>query len=122
MNYDPAFLKTGRRHPAGTERRLRGLVWMRWTLADIAAATGLKEGPLKWLIKGKAGYVSNQAYEAVKRFYDANWMRDGGSQAAREWAVRERFAPPSAWSEHTIDDPKATPLGVDQRIYEEAAG
>ena len=94
---------------------------MRWTPADIAANTGLKEGPLKWLIKGKAGYVSERIYEAVKRFYDANWNRDGGSKEARDWAIRERFAPPSAWSEHTIDNPKAKPRGVDPQIYEEAA-
>lgn len=123
VRYDPAFLPTGLRHPAGTERRLRGLVWMRWDPADIAAGTGLGAPLLERIIAGHAGHISSRVYEAVRRFYEVSWNRDGGSAAARDRAIAERFAPPSAWSEGAIDNPKAKPQGVDPRIYEpEAAG
>lgn len=99
--------------PTGTIRRLQALQWMGWPAKDIADRIGYKPGTI-WTVKYRGGLSARFALKVAKVF-DELCMTSGPSAHVAARARRCGYAPPAAWDDHTIDDPKAKPEGVRRR-------
>lgn len=100
---------------AGTQRRIRALMWMGWSSTAIARHGGWNAGiSVQQLLRRR--WVSRETAARINRAYDALSMRFGPSTWTRTYAARSGWAPPLAWDDdpgpHYIDDPAARPSGV----------
>lgn len=94
----------------GTRRRLQALMWMGWPMATVAARIGVSEG---WLYSlRRAATVPARLALLVHGVYGELAAVPGPSRVAAGKARARGYAPPAAWDEDTIDDPKARPRGV----------
>lgn len=93
----------------GTRRRLRALQAMGWRLRDINALTGHDIGAL---VRDNYTVVRASIAARVADVYDDLWDKPGPSDVTRQRALVRGFAPPMAWDDECIDDPKARPLGI----------
>lgn len=94
----------------GTRRRLHALQAMGWRLRDINALTGHEIGAL---VRDHYTVVRASIAAAVADVYDDLWDKPGPSDVTRQRALVRGFAPPMAWDDDRIDDPKARPVGVE---------
>lgn len=100
----------------GTQRRLQALVTLGWSIGQISAHTGIDRQPLDKAIHG--GAISVGTREGVRQAYDRLWNaappetnqreRIAASRSRRRAALN-RWAPPMAWDDDTIDDPATGP-------------
>jgi transposase len=95
----------------GTFRRIRALSAIGYAFAEQAEILGM--GVREFCRKAsQQRYVSPDTERAVKAMYDKFSMtpstRTGWGRAVQR-ARRESWAPPLAWDDETIDDPKAKP-------------
>ncbi|OLT13047.1 hypothetical protein BJF79_03875 [Actinomadura sp. CNU-125] len=98
---------------AGTVRRLQALGCLGHPQADLAARLGVRPDHLGRI--RRTGRVSAGVARKVRALYDELWkVRPEGKAADRARLAARRFgwAPPMAWDDDRIDDPKAKPAGV----------
>lgn len=95
----------------GTYRRCEALLWMGWPWAEINRRVGLKPYTLATL-RTRGEPVSFRVAQAVAAVYEELSHLPGPSKQTATKARRAGYAPPLAWDEDTIDDPKARPAGV----------
>ncbi|GGM55732.1 hypothetical protein GCM10012275_28560 [Longimycelium tulufanense] len=96
----------------GTQRRVRALMRMGWTTEEVARRAGIKVRTLRTVIS--RGGMSYNIHLRVARVYDELSHTPGPSGGAAGKARHLGYAPPLAWDDDTIDDPNATPQGVER--------
>lgn len=89
----------------GTTRRVQALMAIGWRKPDLATA-GI---PSAQLVTRARSHVTAATWRQVGEVYDRLSMTPGPSASARERATRRGYAPPLAWDEDALDDPRATP-------------
>jgi hypothetical protein len=94
----------------GSRRRIEALQTLGWGYEQLAAAGPLSERSL-WNAANYATIGIEKA-QRIAELYDRLSMTPGPSKRARMRAQRKLFAPPLAWSEGSIDDPNAEPMGA----------
>ncbi len=97
---------------AGTRRRVEALATLGWSHPAIAAVAGLHQQTLTNAVCDPTRVAAATA-QAVVHAYDRLRYRRRDDRAGawvRTRAQRRGFAPPDAWTRHTIDDPQARPL------------
>ena len=106
----------------GAMRRLQALAAIGWTMTRLSRETGVAAGSLYTVLR--TGRCSAPIWRAISDAYDAFWNRpplpQGRGTARHITTAIERaraagWAPPLAWDDDTIDDPKACPSGVRRR-------
>lgn len=95
----------------GTYRRCEALLWMGWPWAEIDRRVGLKRYTLATL-RARGEPVSFRVAQAVAAVYAELSHLPGPSRMTATKARRTGHAPPAAWDDDTINDPKARPSGV----------
>lgn len=103
--------------PAGTQRRLQALMARSWAMQAIAHETGLRAPQLARALENPATITPKLA-DGVIAAYDQLWDKTPPratpaqqelAEAAEATAQLRGWAPPLAWDEEHIDDPKAKP-------------
>jgi plasmid maintenance system antidote protein VapI len=94
----------------GTRRRVEALGRMGWTARSVSEAVGLQPGSLSQILW--RGTVSFATAHRIAEFYQRNSGTFGGNGTWARRAARLGYAPPAAWDDDTIDDPRAKPQGV----------
>jgi len=106
----------------GTRRRLQALMVNGWPAAGLAARIGLDATSLSRIADGAQDEVTGATADAVAHLYDRLWDwfpppdtpgARAEAAATRALARRRHWAPALAWDDDRIDDPTATPQGVD---------
>lgn len=107
--------------PTGAMRRVRALTAIGWGLNRIAAESGVNEQTLRDVLYGRP--ILERTARRVQAVYQRLWDQRpdtstphlaSGVTRTRRWAARNGWAPPLAWDDDTIDDPAATPQGVER--------
>lgn len=96
---------------AGTRRRVQALAWMGWPNAEVAVRAGTTARTLATLIP-PSRQISFALSMQVKAVYDELSGKPGPSKVAARKARELGHAPPAAWDDESIDNPKARPRGV----------
>ena len=114
-------LADGKRIDAtGTRRRLQALCTLGWSQAKLSTRSGVGELRISQVING-APEVHVATARKINALYDQLWDQHAprGSQsekiayASTTRRAREKgWAPPLAWDEHTIDNPRKKPQGL----------
>lgn len=92
----------------GAHRRVAALVFMGWSLDDIAAMTGADAAAL--LFRPHLWQqVNRDVHESVARVFARLEMTPGPCDETRRWARRAGYVSPLAWDEDQLDDPEAAP-------------
>ena len=99
---------TSRRDSIGTARRIRALVAIGYTQAELAREVGMHESWICKLAKGDRAQANSATVTRVTEVYNRLSMTPGSSDRARRHALRHGWPPPLAWEEDEIDDPTAT--------------
>lgn len=97
----------------GLTRRVRALAAIGYTDVEIAASAGMRQCNLWKYFSGTAVWARRDTYVRMDAAYrqlvaqprPSGWVSD----RARRRAVKRGWAPPGAWVESSIDDPKASP-------------
>lgn len=95
----------------GTQRRVEALSAMGWTRKEVARRADLADSTLHPAKLNKNVWFSTE--HAVKSIYEQlRWQSSSGQRAEQTRAIARRlgYAPPWAWKNGTIDDPKKNPL------------
>lgn len=96
----------------GARRRVEALMWNGWTRRQIfREALGWMDGTPHDF----GEHVLLRTHEEIVKYYEQRWHIPGPSKRTRTIARRAGYAPPGAWDDETIDDPKARPKGVSRR-------
>lgn len=107
----------------GARRRLRALHCLGWTEHLLAEVSTRPWAELAPALSGTS--VTAEVHEEIVRLFDALSMQipeDSPDVAStRELARASRWAPPLAWDDDTIDNPRARPLGVGRERLESVA-
>lgn len=91
----------------GTHRRLQALAVIGWGTRQLAEQVGVTPTAVKqWMRRDR---VQPQTAARVAELYDRLWPTPGPSAKAAAWARRQRWAPPLAWDDDSIDNPDARP-------------
>jgi hypothetical protein len=96
---------------AGTRRRVQALSWMGWPCTEVAVRAGMPVSTLRTLIL-PSRQISYTLARRVAAVYDLLSLTPGPSKGAAAKARQLGFAPPMAWDDDRIDDPKTRPRGV----------
>lgn len=116
-----AVIPRARVTPIGVTRRIRALTALGYSTRQIAVAAGVNVSTVKDYRAGVAPGVVRARVMRIVAAYDSLSMtpapaRDRHSKAsvtrARTVAAAQGWAPPLAWNEGTIDDPRAQPEGA----------
>ena len=95
----------------GAVRRVQALMAMGWSHQELDRA-GVPNTAR--LLTGTGNLVTIQRWREISELYDRLSMTPGPSPQTRGWAKTLGYAPPLAWDEDTIDDPRAQPHGKDE--------
>jgi hypothetical protein len=95
---------------AGTRRRVQALAWMGWPASEVAARAGTTAATL--LTEIYRGRLSVRLAGQVRAVYEDLSGKRGPSVHAAAKARQFGYAPPAAWDDELIDDPRARPRGV----------
>lgn len=104
----------------GTARRLQALVVVGWSKRALAKLLGIQQGNMHNLFTPHLKVTVGTARRA-KDLYDRLWDTEPPTGTryqrisvtkAKAYAKAQRFAPPLAWDDDTIDDPRARPHGI----------
>lgn len=91
----------------GVRRRLHALARLGWSFPEMAKRFGVVYSVVHgW---AKSDHVYPATYERVCALYDELWDKPGPSNWVKAYAERQGWAPPLAWDDDSIDDPKARP-------------
>lgn len=93
----------------GSIRRLRALMALAHRLKSIAEACAMDHSTASHLINGHTESIRYELAQRIKAGYDKLSTTRGTSARNINRAVRERWAPPAAWDDDTIDDPNGQP-------------
>lgn len=105
----------------GTVRRVRALMTLAHTCRAISQACQIDHSTLSDLLTGRLDAVSIGLANRVADGYRTLSRTTGASARSRNRATRERWAPPAAWDDDTIDDPNAQPeYGRELSFHERA--
>lgn len=101
---------------AGMIRRVQALHHQGWSCASLAREVGCHEESLQEALRNRE-YSTKRLQVAVAETYDRLWNTPCQDHPritgrARGRARRENWAPPMAWDDDTIDDPRARPVGL----------
>jgi hypothetical protein len=96
---------------AGTRRRVQALAWMGWPMHEVARRADTPASTLRTLIL-PSRRVSITLARRVAAVYDDLSLKPGPSRIAAAKARQLGFAPPLAWDDETISDPRARPHGI----------
>ena len=88
----------------GVVRRVQALMAMGWSHHELGQA-GVPNTAR--LLTGTGNLVTIQRWREISELYDRLSMTPGPSPQTRGWAKTLGYAPPLAWDEDTIDDPRA---------------
>ncbi len=109
----------------GSSRRLQALVLAGFPPSWLASRVGIKPAKVVQILDGThRGYAT--ASTSIAKLYDEVWDSDPVSQGvrpqdalmARGMAEKAGWCPALAWDDDTIDDPNATPEGVDEGDFQ----
>lgn len=104
---DPFWVPT-----VGLGRRLRALAWMGYSQAVLAQRSGTVVAVIQDLMADITKLARHDNAARICAAYDELWQTPGPSKRSRNHAIRHGWAPPMAWDDDTIDDPKAKPVGM----------
>src|SRR6185436_1742924 len=96
----------------GTRRRVQALAWMGWPCAEVACRVGTTGMSLATQMRTNRNRVSYAMAARVATVYDELWNQQGPSRISAAKARSLGYAPPLAWDDDTIGDPRAEPFGV----------
>jgi hypothetical protein len=119
---DPDLRAGGARIDAtGTRRRLQALQVLGWSQRRLAELLGTQQVVVGKVARGQSEFVRVATARRVRDLYERIWdqqppastkrERQSATNARRAAAARG-WAPPMAWDDDTIDDPKAKPEGT----------
>ncbi len=94
----------------GTIRRLEALHAVGWSESDIARRLGVSKQAVQGWRTHRSDRILATTAASVAGVYDRLWDKPAtGRMRARtlNWAARNRWFPPLAWDDDTIDDPAA---------------
>ena len=115
--YDYNLKRWARAGSVGISRRLRALVAIGYSSAQLSDMVGIHPSYVSKLMNNTRPRVNADTANRVYSLYDRLCMTPGPSQAARDRAHRKGWMPPLAWDDETIDDPEARPNpGHQERI------
>lgn len=92
----------------GTQRRIRALMRLGWTAADLAEHLGCVPEHVRNIIRNRAS-VRPETAAQIDAVFRKLCMTPGPSSITMQRAERKGWAPPLAWDD--IDDPNETPQG-----------
>lgn len=103
----------------GAQRRLQALAWLGFTNDSLRELTGISTSIISECQRGysarisaaHAATIADRYQHITNDFYKNAGPIPGPSQTAHQRAMKLRYAPPAAWE--NIDDPNATPRGMD---------
>lgn len=110
-------------NPRGARRRLQALHALGYTWVALATETGIGLTTIKDVSRGEWPVVEARHDAAIRDAYDRLSMQlpTGDTRhkmaaitKARQASRRYGWAPPLAWDDDAIDDPDATPAGMDE--------
>lgn len=105
----------GRIRALGATRRLQALAADGYDATYLAQHTHLAIGFLRALRAGRCStLIDVRAHQEVARLFTLLDGRPGDSRTSRALAARKGWAPGVAWDEDTIDDPGASPQGIER--------
>ena len=111
----------------GTRRRLQALAAAGWPLAEVGRRLGWRRSRVRSAMCHRTVTLETAArvsavYDDLwdKRYAPATFEDRRGAAISRAYARRAGWAPPMAWDDDEIDDPKGRPRGV-RRMKAEAA-
>lgn len=103
----------------GVARRVQALMTLGWSCQRIARACGaLDSAVLTRVVAGTNTVVTAETWRRVSDFYDKHWntppevdgrVPTGWLTKTLQRARQNRYAPPLAWDDDTIDDPSSKP-------------
>lgn len=93
----------------GAIRRLRALYALGHPNLMIAQEAVVSRDMVHALVSGKHAKLGVEIDQRVRAAYDRLSMQTGRPGRTRRWAERNGWAPPLAWDDDTIDDPRAVP-------------
>lgn len=89
----------------GVLRRVEALLAMGWTRREIEEFSGLSSN----VLRTRRATVSHASAQRVRATFEALRLTPGGNVGVQVRARRRGYAPWSAWTPETIDDPGALP-------------
>jgi hypothetical protein len=92
----------------GSIRRLRALAFIGWPQPELAARLGLT----KPLHLPTGNLIGADKARAIAALYAQLWNQPGPSNSAAMRARAAGWAPPAAWDDDEIDDPRASADGI----------
>jgi len=99
--------------PTGTRRRIQALVAIGWPKAQLDAALGFTPGRVSNLMRSPT--ITRATQKRIAELYEALWnstpQPSAATTRARRHAQARKWAPPMAWDDDRIDDPRARPSG-----------
>ncbi|QGZ53296.1 hypothetical protein GPZ77_34260 (plasmid) [Streptomyces sp. QHH-9511] len=93
----------------GATRRVRALYALGHLNWEIAQTAGISRDAVCALAAGAWSTLKVGADDGIRAAYDQLSMRTGTSWKTRRLAERNGWAPPLAWDDDMIDDPRAVP-------------
>jgi lambda repressor-like predicted transcriptional regulator len=111
----PIWLPVGRNDETfvprlGSVRRIQALLAIGWTHQAMKAHSGITTAVT---LNQKGEWITVRTHAAIAAMFDELSMKPGPSELSRRRNTRRGYAPPLAWDEGTIDDPKAKPHGAE---------
>ena len=100
----------------GTTRRIRGLVWMGYSLVNLAGRLNMTEDRLSSIARSTVDVVRITEARKIARLYRELSQTPGPSQRAAGDARRKGWHGPLAWDD--IDDPACEPESAGRTDYE----
>ena len=101
----------------GSRRRLQALMTLGWSLPRLEQEAGARPWLFRQIVK-RSRRVHRDKAALISSLYDELWNREPATETQLEAhsvsytktiARRNGYAPPMAWDDDTIDDPKAEP-------------
>lgn len=95
----------------GGRRRIQALMAMGWRHQDLTPMLGMNTSNI---IHQQGDWFTKRKHDAIKNLYDRLWDKRGPATALSiNRVIKAGYAPPLAWDDETIDDPRAQPnLGL----------
>ncbi len=94
----------------GSRRRVQALTWMGWPNREVSRRIGCSPRSLPTLLA--RGRISQRLALRIAAVYDEISGQPGPSKGAASKARLLGFAPPAAWEDDAIDNPRARPHGI----------
>lgn len=97
----------------GTRRRVEALACLGWSRGQLCKMGGISEDGISERRLKEGRKVSRGTADRVRILYDKLWDQPAPDSRASRWvrgvAASRGYAPPMAWDDDQIDDPKAHP-------------